>query len=207
MRVTIETDSVFHAKNSAYGSLLLGILFIVIGAAVAAFLFSNTIALVIGIVAILGGIYAAATADFSSINADKSTRALTVSNKSLIGGSSANYPFSNIKKIILQDMVSTRMVRQQNGAESMQSSTHYLLRMVLNDGEEIPLNGAGGATSSPLQFLFPPSERVVGKKLADFIGVEYQEIGPAQVLGAMVDRFTGGGIMGGNSNRGDQIQN
>lgn len=202
MKVTVETDSQLQAVSNSYGKVLLGVILFIVGAVCVYFGSSSMLVLGVGVVFALAGIFVAATADFAKVNADKASSTVTVSNKSLIGGSSADYPFKQVKKIILQDLVHTNY----NSKGGSTTSTNYLLRMVLNDGEEIPLNGSGGGSSGPLSFLFPSSERTVGKKLADFIGVSYSEIGPRQVLEAVVDGLSGGRFGGGNSGS-NKIQN
>lgn len=178
MKITTETQSLMVIKDRRLFVFVVGAVFAVAGFIVIFIpdFFINKPPLWAGMVAALIGVFVIFTNKSVVITLDKSANKLLILKRRIIGGSELfEYELNQIKETELSQSYHVNMSRQRGG-----SGVSYSLWFILNDGQRISLN-QGSQTIKRGMTFGQPKEQVIGGKIANFLGVPFQERRPPTI--------------------------
>ncbi len=171
MKITNEGSDLFEAKEKPFVQILIGLISLGVGLNFALNVFPiQKVPIEVAIFLILFGLIFIISSSFVTLTANKSSQKIRLATRSVIKNEVLEFQFSQVKLIeVVQSMVSS----QKGGSKIV-----YNLYLNKSDGKSVLLASSGG--SSVLQFASfiaksPMSD--IGKKLADFMGVPFEEKG------------------------------
>lgn len=174
MRIVKETENLIVLKDRNIIAFLIGIIFLLVGIIVITkpdFL-TNQPPFWFGLVGIFLGGFVMAVAKITTISLDKSLGKLTFLRKSLIGKNNKEYDLKQIKEVELS--VAYNSSSKSDGGYS------YHLAFVLNSGEIIQFNPGSSSIIRVMGRQIIP-EKILGARIAGFLGVPFQEKRPPTV--------------------------
>ncbi len=126
-----------------------------------------------GIMSTIAGMFAILFGQTITITLDKNTELMTFLKWKLIKKDLNEYALNKIKEIELQQFYAGT-----SGEMSGQSRFSYEISFIMDNGQRIPLNP--GITSARTVFILSsrPKEAVFGQRIANFLGVTFQEKRP-----------------------------
>jgi hypothetical protein len=180
MKITIETQSLMVIKEGRIFVYVLSAVFTAAGLVVIFFpsFFTNNPPLWSGIVAVLAGILVVFLNKSINVKLDKSVDKFSMLKKSLIGKHSEEYSLSQIKEVEIRQMY-YQGARTRNSREG-ESGYYYELSIIMNNNQRILLNPGARNIQRGISFS-RPKEQVIGEKIANFLGVPFQERRPPTV--------------------------
>lgn len=177
MKITQETQNLIVLEDSSLWAWVLGGVFVLAGVVMIvspASFANNAPPMWAGVLFIVAGLAATLFSKSSVITLSKDTNQLSIARKSIVGGRTQDdYALNQIKQIELQYSVSRRNVK----GRGMETNYSYRLIFILTDGREVPLT-AGFSGASNVGGILRVKERVIGEKLAAFLGVPFIDIRP-----------------------------
>lgn len=129
-----------------------------------------------GIISAIAGMFAILLGQTITITLDKNAGLMTFLKWGLIKKDLNEYALNKIKKIELQQFYAGT-----SGKMSGQSRFSYEISFIMDNGQRIPLN-PGVTSARPVSILSScPKETVFGQRIANFLGVPFQEKRPPTV--------------------------
>jgi len=133
---------------------------------------------------ILVGLFVIAMSRFTTIILDKAQNKIIVIGLGILGKRVKEYPLNTVMRLELREEYRIEYSNADSRGFSVQTPRlNWQLVFVFNDGQEVPLDHVTSSAST-VRFDDIPlmsgsgTERVVGQKIAAFLNIPFQEIGP-----------------------------
>jgi hypothetical protein len=200
MKIASQTSDEMILKDSGVWRLFFGVGLMILGIAFGYFMFlsgtNNGVPYIVPAVPFIFGLLW--TLFFPSIMVDinKSTGQIIYTRKRTIGNKVSNYMVADVARVETRKNWSTTTVQSQRtqssgfsigspGASRREFELTSQSVLVFKDGKELPLDNASGGTpslsTSQSSDAMTERESGIAKKVADFLGVPFQEIEPPQM--------------------------
>jgi hypothetical protein len=169
MKITREDSNVFEAKEKPFFRIAIGLILLIVGVTTALNLFpSFNIPIAISIFLILAGGVIFLLSEFVTLTAEKQSQKITISRRAVLKNSRKEFDFTQVKRLLVQQSMKSS---SKGGSKIV-----HTLYLDLKEGPSEIL-GSHSSSSSFLSFFSSPPMRDIGKRLAAFIGVPFEEAG------------------------------
>jgi hypothetical protein len=205
MKIINQTTDQMDLKDGNGGMIFFGLIFIIagLGSGYAGFVNGTGGLMTYGflLLFVVIGLLTALHATSINVSINKSAGTISFKKKTLISGTSSEYPLTNVQAVELRE--STYIIQNNNQQQgfSMQPMTQqglsYQTVLVLKDGTELPLENIKNPSSNATTInIFGASTPVLmggrgamfatSNQIAQFIGVPFKEISPTGMATPLV---------------------
>lgn len=191
MKILEDSDRKIVLKDSNWGGFVVGIILLL-----ASFYFMYRLIpfpmgfdikllLIPGLLFLIGALLFF-TSNSTTSTFDKDGNVITFVKKSILGTRNKTYQLDQVARLEMREQVIMNNSRQTQGINMGGTpQVQFQLVMVLKDGTEIPLDHLKSPATTSFGGVAimggTGTEKVIGQKLATFLGVPYQEISPMGV--------------------------
>jgi hypothetical protein len=187
MKLNQESSSLLTLKDYNISQFVFGILFVIIGIAIAVFLANGEylMAIAFGVVFALSGLWMLISTKLVSISLDKGLGRAKFSLRSILKNKS--------RELSIQQIKSLTLMKEIDNSSKGNMRRQFTLRFVLDNGEEIPFEF--GSLTGGMDVLTSPEANIrkQAQQVAEFLGVPLKRVGPpstSEVLSTIKDVLT-----------------
>jgi hypothetical protein len=204
MKIISSDTNTLIAEDKAISQMLAAVIITLVGLGlmVAGLVARQLVLGLVGLVVFALGAIFVVTTKQRRLTIDKATGQITFRVKGITGSSEHPYAISDVAKLQLVSEVQTTATNNgpaspglsfDNSNRSTTTSQQTHLQLVLKNGESIDLADGSRNLSSMAIFSKVPNQGV-GKQIADFLGVAFEQVGAGtidQAVTAVRDAITG----------------